>query len=68
MGLNSPFLVSQPLKNVSDYYDAAVMCFTTYCVVKIKYYTTVCMRHHQPTPSAEHVDATEIAHHNGHAK
>ena len=68
MGLHSQFQSVEPPWNTSMYNDAAaIFLIMKYYLVKIQYFTTVCMRHHQPIPLAKHVDAMEITHENDHA-
>ena len=55
--LHSQFQFAAPIRNAYRYYNPAAIILIEYHLAKIQYYTTVCMRHHQPNPSAEHVDA-----------
>ena len=68
MELHSQFQFAAPIRNASRYYKLAAIFLIKHYLAKIQYHTTVYMRHHQPNPSAEHVNAMKIAHGNGHAK
>ena len=49
MELHSQFQFAALLLNASLYYNAAAIVLIKYYLAKIQYYTTVCMRHHNPT-------------------
>ena len=68
MELYHQFQFAEPLSNESCYYNAAPIFLMNYYLVKEQYHTTVCMHHHQPNLSVEHVNAMKVDHGNSHAE